>query len=317
MKKISLILGVLLVVVGAALRPDAMFGWLGLLLVLVLAVGCTNHQNLENTKLITEIESGPDIFYCDGAGRGDVDGGWGKGINQGLRQAGFGGDFYVFRWNTGQGMVADQQAPVAYKRKMAKRLAAIIARYIDDNPNEPCVLIGLSAGAAVAMFTLEELPPGKQVDNVVMVGASVSSQYDLSKALKHVRHKFYNFDSERDVWLEILVPPYGMADHGPEPAAGLEGFQLPTGANDETKQLYADKLQNIIWDRSFEKEGNYGGHLDAATPRFVKEVIAPLILVPNSTTTQPSSAPLSPKERSESEAKPGEGVGCHAQPRSG
>ena len=54
------------------------------------------------------------------------------------------------------------------------------------------------------MWALEKLPDDVMVDDLVMVASALSPQYDLSKALKHVRGKAYAFNSMLDVL--ILAP---------------------------------------------------------------------------------------------------------------
>lgn len=218
------------------------------------------------------------VYYFDGAGGGGLIGNWAGGVKQGLLDAGYAGAGEIVRWNTGMGVVPDQDAPVEYKRSKAADCARAIRQYAQDNPGAPITLVGLSAGTAVAVFTLEALPPDCQVDNVVLLGASIAANYDLTRALQRVRHQMYVFTSERDAVLAYMVPMAGTADRqqGVD-SAGLRGFQIPLRGSTETRTQYA-KLVHIRWKPEFASAGNLGGHVDTVKAPFVQQYIAPLIM---------------------------------------
>ncbi len=241
-----------------------------------LAFGCS--QNLAGQQSYTSSSHG-DVYYLDGAGGGGLLSNWGRGVKAGLQMANFNGKFIEYPWETGMGVFADQVASDAYKRQKAGEVAAMIRKARDNYPDAPITLMGLSAGTAVAVFTLEALPPSCQVDNVVLLGASIGADYDLSNALRHVRGQLYVFTSESDAILNFAVPLAGTADREPgsEASAGLDGFVMPAGASLDTRRLYA-KVMNIVWRTSFEKDGDWGGHTDTTQPRFVRDHIAPVIL---------------------------------------
>lgn len=218
------------------------------------------------------------VYYLDGAGGGRELRNWGGGVKQGLLTAGYPGAGEMFPWNTGLGVIADQNASVEYKRSKASELAARIQEYRKQQPGAPITVIGLSAGTAIAVFTLEALPVDCQVDNVVLLGASISASYDLTQALQRVRNRMYVFTSENDAVLAFLVPMSGTADRQKNAAsAGLSGFQVPNRASPQTQAQYA-KLSNIAWRPEFEQAGDRGGHTDTVKAPFVRQYIAPLIM---------------------------------------
>lgn len=219
------------------------------------------------------------IYYLDGAGGGGLISNWSRGLRQGLIDAGYPGAGEIFRWNTGFGVVADQDSSVEYKRGKASECASRIADYSRQYPNAPVTLIGLSAGTAVTVFVLEALPQSCAVENVVLCGASIASDYDLSRALHRVRNRMYVFTSEKDAVLAFLVPMAGTADRqaGSVPSAGLRGFQMPVRASAETRALYA-KVAYVGWKPEFSRYGNLGGHTDALKAPFVQQYMAPLIM---------------------------------------
>lgn len=79
--------------------------------------------------------------------------------------------------------------------------------------------------------------------------------------------------------LGFLVPTSGTADRKfGEVAAGLKGFVMPNGATADTRRLYAEKIVTIPWTEQFERDGNYGGHLDNVNKEFVRDHVAPLVM---------------------------------------
>ena len=229
---------------------------------LLSPVGCSQ------AKTDTSSSHG-DVYYLDGAGGGGLVRNWGRGVKSGLEQAGFNGEFIESRWETGLGVMADQVASEDYKRQKGAEVATMIRKARDADPQAPITLMGLSAGTAVAIFALEALPANYHVDNVILLGASIASDHDISRALSHVNGRLYLFTSEKDAVLSLAVPVAGTADReaGTVPAAGLRGFS----------RRYA-KVAVIPWQSSFAKDGNFGGHTDTTQPRFVKAHIAPLVM---------------------------------------
>jgi len=258
----------------------------GALALTVLSAGCS--QTLPDRA---ERMARGYIYYLDGAGGGGVFSNWSGGLRKGMRDAGYTGAAEIFRWNTGMGVVADQDASVEYKRGKALECAQRIQRYAREHPGAPVTLVGLSAGTAVTVFVLEALPPACPVENVILCGASVASDYDLTRALQRVRNRMYVFTSERDAVLAFLVPMAGTADReaGSVPAAGLRGFRMPVRASAETRTQYA-KVAYIGWRPEFAWYGDLGGHTDALKAPFVQHYIAPLIMAGMARGTQVASA---------------------------
>lgn len=214
------------------------------------------------------------VFYLDGAGGGGALSNWSGGLKKGLLDAGYPGAGEIFNWNTGKGVAADQDASVEYKRTRAAECARRIQQYSNENRGAPVTLIGLSAGTAVTVFTLEALPTSCQVENVILCGASISANYDLTRALARVRNRMYVYTSEKDAVLAFLVPMAGTADRTSGASAGLRGFTMPSRASGGQ---YA-KVTHIAWRPEFARYGDYGGHTDALKAPFVQQYMAPLIM---------------------------------------
>lgn len=204
---------------------------------------------------------------------------WGIGVRNGLLAAGYPGAGEMFSWETGKGLIADQDASVIYKRTKASALAQEITKHFAAFPHAPIDILGFSAGTAEAIFALEKLPTGVSVENVVLLGTSISKDYDLTKALQRVHGHLYLYTSTRDRMLGFLMPFTGTADRKyHDPGAGITGFILPQGANNLTKKLYAEKIVTIPWTKELETDGDYGRHFDNIKMEFIRDHVAPLLM---------------------------------------
>lgn len=235
--------------------------------------GCITFQ-----RAPTPTEHDDVVFYCGGAGGGSLLTNWGTGVKQGLERDGYEGDFRDFRWQTGLGVLADQTASVNYKRRRARDLVVRMRAHWRRFPGGSVHLIGLSAGSAIVVHALEELPPHYKVDTVILLGSSLSADYDLRRALRRVRGEVFVFTSSRDRVLQVLMPLTGTADrqYVGSRAVGRYGFQMPEDADDELEALYS-KVVSIEWDDERQSHGDPGTHTGATNARFVQAFIAPLI----------------------------------------
>lgn len=207
------------------------------------------------------------VFYCPGAGNmdfGDL------GVRNGLNRAGFTGQVATFTWTIAPLNPAIDQTLRFNAKLRAKLLSGIIRDYINKYPGAPVSLIGLSAGSGVGLWALEGLPEGYKIDNVVFLGSSLHYECDLSKALRHVRGKLYNYFSPHDAILAGPMKVFGSIDgvFG-EDGAGAVGFSGPT---------VTDRVVNIPWRPEYQKYGNYGGHTDGTSADFIYSIVSKNIL---------------------------------------
>ncbi len=247
--------------------------WLSALLVGVFALaGCTTTHR----DPLGSAERGRS-YYVDGAGGGGVFTDRAIGVQTGLARAGFTGAYSEFTWQTGLGPLLDQIASVRYKRRKAAQLAELIQRERSTRPAAPLQLMGFSAGTAVVVYALEMLPPGCTVDNVVLVGSSLTSRYDLRAGLQHVRRRVYIYVSPRDAILSWLAPLTGSADrvYCGRALMGLCGCEIPWSQPDGPR-LYR-KIETIEWTPEFARAGHTGGHTESVSPEFVRAYIAPRV----------------------------------------
>lgn len=213
-------------------------------------------------------------FYLDGAGNM----GFGKEtVPLGLEDGGYDGQVEHFIWTTYLGPVLDQMY-YAHNRRQGRRLAKKIERYLDRHPGADVNIIGLSAGSGVAVFALENLPPDCSVDNLVMLSSSLSSNYDLTRALRRVRGSVYCFWSPNDPVLRSFMPVVGTVDReNTSQVAGLIGLSMPHRAGGTTRELYAAKVRNIRWYTDELGSPIKLRHAGTTDRKFVREMVAPIL----------------------------------------
>jgi hypothetical protein len=206
------------------------------------------------------------IYYMDGAGN------WGFGVvdvPEGLASAGYKGDVEIFVWTSSFSPAVDQVNIIGNKLR-ASLLSGKIRDYLRRQPGQSVHLIALSAGTGIAVWAIEGLPDGVMIDNLVLLGSSLSYNYDMSKALRHVRGKVYVFYSAHDEVLTTAVPALGTVDRTHEDSAGLVGLHPSDGDS--------DKIVNVRWSQEYSRYGWTGAHTDATGRMFIQHVVAPQIL---------------------------------------
>ena len=214
-------------------------------------------------------------YYLGGAGPignvGSLD------VPNGLGDAGYDARVEVFPW---QGLThAGDQINVSRNREKGAELASEIRSYRRAYPNNKINIIALSAGTGVATWALEYLPEGVQVDQVVYLGCSMSSRYDLTRALRRIEGKMYVLYSANDPILSKVLWDTGTGDRASaeEGVAGLRGFRRPPVLGPDTEREYS-KVYNVPWRIDFADAGFDGGHIDCTSREFVREYIAPAIM---------------------------------------
>jgi len=238
-------------------------------------------------------------YYVGGAGPfgnvGTID------VPKGLRQAGYRGSIEVFAWQSVVGGTLRDQIDRSRNEEQARRLARRIQAYTRRYPGRPVNLIALSAGTGIVTWALENLPDRVHVNTVVFLASSLSRNYDLTRALRHVDNKLYCFYSPDDPILRYAVPIAGSVDRerfSPE-VAGLLGFVLPHNASEETTRLYDTRVQNMPYRRHYARYGYRGRHTDTTSVEFIQYVVAPLL------TGQQADRTITAQPRQEIETRPG------------
>jgi pimeloyl-ACP methyl ester carboxylesterase len=184
----------------------------------------------------------------------------------------------IVDWTAGHNVLEDQ-TNLDRNRQIARQSSQRIARYVAQYPGRPVHLVGISAGTGIVVFAVEQLPPGVQVDGLILMASSLTNTYDLSPAMNRVRNDITNFSSVADVGvLGVGVGLAGTVDRGSGPAAGLYGFGLPDGASPQIEALYKEKLVEVPWKPTYVVYGHVGDHLGAASAGFVRRFVAPIVL---------------------------------------
>src|SRR3954464_11484403 len=112
----------------------------------------------------------------------------------GLSAGGFDADFHIFDWTEGDtGIVALQRHDIHPIE--ARKAADMMIQQFTANPAQPIYLTGHSGGAAILTWALELLPDEIKVESVCMFAPALSPEYDMTKALSHLKGKLYVFSS--------------------------------------------------------------------------------------------------------------------------
>lgn len=156
-------------------------------------------------------------------------------------------------------------------------IAGKILAYQNKFPDRPVHLVGHSGGGAVAVFVAEALadqPKAKPIDGLVLLSASISAGYDLTKALGACSRGILNCYNPEDIgMLGFATTLLGNLDGGHGPSAGLNGFHLPLlNKRQKTQDLYATKLAQ-------HQVPAYGGpHFSSTNADFISGVPSKWIL---------------------------------------
>lgn len=227
-------------------------------LVALAGLGCSGNNSSTNRA-----DKYGRTYYIDGAGN------WGFGVatvSKGLRRAGYQGNIINWRWSATLNPALDQTVgrPAAMLR--GKALGKEITGYLRRYPRRPVNIIALSAGTGVAMWAAESLDPPAKLNNLVLLGSSLSSTYDITKALANMTGKVYVYYARSDLILQGPVRALGTIDGklGVEPT-GLVGLHPPQGK---------ERVVNIPWSSRYERYGWTGTHTDATSTPFVRHVLA-------------------------------------------
>ena len=248
------------------------------------ATGCT-------TAFTQEAARGM-VFYCPGAGNWDLGD---SGLRDGLTRAGFKGQVASVSWTVLANPAIDQTLRIN-ARLAGTQVARALEQFIDTYPGQPVSLIGLSAGTGVAMWALEDMKPGYQVDNVVLLASSLSHKFDAGPAARAVRGKIYVYYSSNDAVLAGPMKAFGTIDgaYGPFAiGAGETGLQSPRAK---------EKIVNIAYKNAYAKYGYFGGHTDGLAAPFVQAVLAKHLI--RETGEGPTNKPSTEVARQESKSAP-------------
>ncbi len=199
-------------------------------------------------------------------------------IRQGLVKGGVRCAMPIYAWGNPipvAGMLLNQTDFMG-NRRAGQRIAKMITDYQDSHPGAPVYIIGHSGGGGIAVFAAEAMPPGRKIDGIVLLSASISSSYNLTKALSRSEGGLVNFYNTADgALLGLGTAMFGNVDGGHGPSAGFVGFN--------------DKSHNKLFQISMSSVTNGFGdpHSASTRPSFIAKHVANWV---QSTAWPPSGA---------------------------
>ena len=213
-------------------------------------------------------------------------------ITKGLLDAGVPTAIEVYDWTRGFWYMMQNLRGVERNRRQARMLAAKIVDYQDRYPGRPVYLIGHSAGAGVAVMTLEALPADRKVAGAILLAPSLAPDYDLRQALGRTESGIHNFYSYYDApALILLTTLLGTTEGRHTGSAGALGFWTPKGLRPEERQRYKEGVVQRKYTFDMIGTGHIGEHSGWTTPAFVAKWLAPLIACPPAEDLQMVSRP--------------------------
>jgi len=191
-----------------------------------------------------------------------------------LEDAGAADRYEVFDWADDGNWIHVLHA-VEQNRKAATKVAEFVTAVRRLNPDVRIIMSSESGGVAVALWTLEALPPDVKVDEALLVAPAVSPGYDLSRALDHVSGVVRYTTTPLDVgtlglWTSVL----GNMDGVKSPGAGLVGFCQPAGADPAAYR----RLIRVSYNPAWMIWGNLGSHTGAMSSAFARHVLGPMLV---------------------------------------
>ncbi len=234
-------------------------------------VGCGTGGGLDpiNSKYVTEERKVNGLVIIlpgiEGISRANMN------IRKGLLQAGVDQAIMIYSWNR-PGVLVNQVDFVG-NRIAGAFVARVIKQYQDLYPGKPVHVIGHSGGGGVAVFAAESMGNEGQVDGLILLAASISKNYNLTKALRNTRDGIVNFYNPSDsALLGTGTTLMGTVDGDHAPSAGLNGF---------------DRDFPRLTQRRVSGAGD--PHYVATKPWFVANNVAPLVQSGSAVTAAESS----------------------------
>ncbi|MCC6240373.1 MAG: alpha/beta hydrolase [Phycisphaerales bacterium] len=198
-----------------------------------------------------------------------ADGNLMRGLTDGL--SGWGVGYYD--WTNGDpGLAALHD--LTNKNRQKQKVAAWIQQRLTDHPDQTLTLIAHSGGCAIAVWALEQLPQAAQIDQLILLAPALSPEYDLTRALRHVRTRAWVFVSDQDLVLGWGTQVAGTMDGAHTEAAGRVGFVISPQAD----RLEYAKLVSMSYRPAWQELDNAGDHIGPMSYLFVRYFIAPLII---------------------------------------
>ena len=210
---------------------------------------------------------------------------WGqRTVAEGLRRAGFEGEFRYWRWHAWwRGwLVLPAIMDAGMLEREAHRLAEFLRQQRREHPDAPLYVIGYSAGGYLALRALELLEEGVHVDAAAVLAGALAPSRDLAPACRRVVGPMVVCSSLLDCFIVGLgTLLFGTADRRHTPSMGMLGPRPRVGLPEQVK--------SIPWRPGLARRGHWGGHFGASAAGFIQHAVAPAMgLAP------PGPAPAAP-----------------------
>ncbi len=200
------------------------------------------------------------------------------GIVKGLIDADVPTAVELYDWTASPFRLVYNLRALSRNRNEAQKIAARIVAYQDRYPGRPVYLVGYSGGAAVAVLTLEALPPDRKVTKAVLLAPTLAQDYDLQLALSRTEQGVHSFHSAIDVpVMVVLAMALGTTEGKHTFTAGAFGFQRPNGLNESQRRQYSSRLAQHAYELKMIESGHAGGHFGWANRGWVAQWVAPML----------------------------------------
>jgi pimeloyl-ACP methyl ester carboxylesterase len=198
-----------------------------------------------------------------------------RGIIAGLRKSYPAATFEVYDWTTGHAYrMLYHVRGWDRNRVVAGQLAQHIVALQAERPDRPLILVGHSGGGAMSVLALEQLPPGVQIQQAILLAPDLSPTHPLTTALDRTVHGIDVFHSPLDcVILGAATVAVGTVDRAHLPGAGMTGFITRSADRD----AYAAKLHQHGYEVGMAASGHFGGHFTCTLPDFVNHYVSPVV----------------------------------------
>ncbi len=185
----------------------------------------------------------------------------------------------IHDWTRGPFMPLHNLRDLKRNRLRAREVAGKIVEYQRRYPGRPVHLMGYSAGAGMAVLSLEALPPNHEVTNAILLAPILAPGYDLRLALSRTRNGIHSFYSRFDLPVLVgLSTLLGTMDGRHTMAAGAVGFHPPDGLSPSEAEYYDAALTQHHFSLDMLPLGNFGGHSGWTSLAFARERLAPLLI---------------------------------------
>lgn len=257
-----------------------------LVMIIFLASGCRTTSNPSLAHVPRLPENSTYLLHLPGvSGVTLLDTSW---LNQ-LQCVGATDRWEIYEWVGNRGLF-QSLFEIDENHRIAGKIASYLTAVHRANPHVRLVLASESAGTAMAVWTLEQLPPDVQVESAVLVAPDISPRYDLSAAMMHVKHHLFYTTSVFDFgtlgfWSKFLGNMDGVKSVG----AGWFGFRAPAGADAAGYQ----RVVRIRWKIPDILTGYIGNHSGGLSFLYGRFVLGPVLVKDAAATSrnQPTANP--------------------------